>query len=1015
MDQRRNARGGGGGRDITEKTHLPVASSGTIPTCESPGVIRPGIEPGQRRTSTPETSLIKIILKTDDISQKQGTEFRDVSQILSYRLLDVNVGTAHLSKRNLHGEVGNSCMTIPAPDNYGQRKISSNPGHLFTKQGASLNFCTGPSSLLVFEIEKFYYPMACCKHYTGVAAHHPGTCGDTPVFISTVSRRLAQSGICRRGVLYAYHYDLSIAEHMRPSAGNSRVSDWMEKSTVFIVEHSIATARCVFVLGRGGGFLRFPHLAGGDKRNLDGATTRPGVTSTKMVSNKQTAPSQITFSEVGEPVNLSQPIFQRVEVSEKTSFQDVSTTNDIVEKNAMVNEALAACTSKVIDIINRKNGVILFIINEPHSSETLSDVYAYFGKKLRTSAIILDVDMYPKWEEMFPKEISFSGKIPRVVGIVFIAARFSDTFWQNLRMIKTLPFWDPQTQFVLVLTSVTSHLSMARTWEEFRIVNFLVISQCVGYKEDGCKQKAICTYAYDQFGDVTSVMQFDTKVSMKNLLRNKLRDIKGRKFTVFVTSTRNDWASNQVKKRIYQNFEEKPIRTFVAKNNGTLVVCTNMSCAGQNYIDVFGSLIFKHKSNQLTSTFPITQTCVTFIVPKSERMPQYMNIILPFRTGTWLMCFVTVPILALLWKSFHMPQESTALLEVIRLALSGATAVSVTRHHHRILLSCYLILSLIMMNAYTGSLSSYLNIPHYYPDINTLEELLHFCQTIYVEFGNGEYSTLNLLDELDLEDPLIQKFISLFKLTDDNKLVMHDISQHKNVCLMTASEVARIAGQDGDLYDDGYPLFHVMNVCPLLIQVVYQFSDVSPYTDIMDRHMQKLFESGILFKWRDDDVWTSKLHSKGVGTEICLKPIDMSHVSTSFCLLCGGLLILLRSQQEALRRELSQAPERGIQGDMRAESQGREREASPGRRGTIRVHENGNAEPRVFVGSRAANFLAMRVLDHGRSNETSRYKRESVSLSFDNAFLKENFNCLVFGNPDICILGANIMYVRMLP
>ncbi|KAJ8866343.1 hypothetical protein PR048_032186 [Dryococelus australis] len=33
-------------REIPEKTHRPVALSGTIPTCENPGIAQPGIEPG---------------------------------------------------------------------------------------------------------------------------------------------------------------------------------------------------------------------------------------------------------------------------------------------------------------------------------------------------------------------------------------------------------------------------------------------------------------------------------------------------------------------------------------------------------------------------------------------------------------------------------------------------------------------------------------------------------------------------------------------------------------------------------------------------------------------------------------------------------------------------------------------------------------------------------------------------------------------------------------------------------
>ncbi|KAJ8877331.1 hypothetical protein PR048_021785 [Dryococelus australis] len=39
-------RKGGRKREIPEKTHRLTSSSSTIPTCENPGVTRPGIEPG---------------------------------------------------------------------------------------------------------------------------------------------------------------------------------------------------------------------------------------------------------------------------------------------------------------------------------------------------------------------------------------------------------------------------------------------------------------------------------------------------------------------------------------------------------------------------------------------------------------------------------------------------------------------------------------------------------------------------------------------------------------------------------------------------------------------------------------------------------------------------------------------------------------------------------------------------------------------------------------------------------
>ncbi|KAJ8866211.1 hypothetical protein PR048_032054 [Dryococelus australis] len=52
MEQRWNARAGGNGRSL-RKSHIPAASSGTIPTSKNPGVTPPGIEPGSPCRKTP--------------------------------------------------------------------------------------------------------------------------------------------------------------------------------------------------------------------------------------------------------------------------------------------------------------------------------------------------------------------------------------------------------------------------------------------------------------------------------------------------------------------------------------------------------------------------------------------------------------------------------------------------------------------------------------------------------------------------------------------------------------------------------------------------------------------------------------------------------------------------------------------------------------------------------------------------------------------------------------------------
>ncbi|KAJ8877901.1 hypothetical protein PR048_022360 [Dryococelus australis] len=254
---------------------------------------------------------------------------------------------------------------------------------------------------------------------------------------------------------------------------------------------------------------------------------------------------------------------------------------------------------------------------------------------------------------------------------------------------------------------------------------------------------------HDHF-DSMSLTHFDTEGSIKSVLHNKLADLKGFEFAVFVTSTRNDWASSQEAKRRMSNYEENPIRTFVAKIIATVKVCTNRNCLGHRYVDIYSFLYFKHSLNQRCLAFPVTQTCLKFVVPKLERMPQYLNIILPFRKETCLLYFVGIPAC---YGCIDVTSRICCCDGSDQSRLSGSITVSVfiaiTEYY------CPLV-----MNAYTSSLTSYLTTPRYHPDSNTLEELRSFGRTIFGVPADEENSVDYFFSDSDTDNPLIQ--ISLF-------------------------------------------------------------------------------------------------------------------------------------------------------------------------------------------------------------------------------------------------------------
>ncbi|KAJ8878202.1 hypothetical protein PR048_022670 [Dryococelus australis] len=78
-------------REMPEKIRRPAASSGTIPTCENPGVARPGIEPGSpwreasRLTAQPPWLRVQTRRHTPDINQGGTLRGRDMEGVRGER------------------------------------------------------------------------------------------------------------------------------------------------------------------------------------------------------------------------------------------------------------------------------------------------------------------------------------------------------------------------------------------------------------------------------------------------------------------------------------------------------------------------------------------------------------------------------------------------------------------------------------------------------------------------------------------------------------------------------------------------------------------------------------------------------------------------------------------------------------------------------------------------------------------------------------------------------------------
>ncbi|KAJ8868337.1 hypothetical protein PR048_029853 [Dryococelus australis] len=92
---------GMGKRDIPEKTRRPEASSGTIPTCENPGLTQPRIEPGSSRNTTAAIEFSREVDKTCMPHSRYGVLSRSGQDVLPhsrYRVLSRSGQDVHATQ-----------------------------------------------------------------------------------------------------------------------------------------------------------------------------------------------------------------------------------------------------------------------------------------------------------------------------------------------------------------------------------------------------------------------------------------------------------------------------------------------------------------------------------------------------------------------------------------------------------------------------------------------------------------------------------------------------------------------------------------------------------------------------------------------------------------------------------------------------------------------------------------------------------------------------------------------------
>lgn len=299
-----------------------------------------------------------------------------------------------------------------------------------------------------------------------------------------------------------------------------------------------------------------------------------------------------------------------------------------------------------------------------------------------------------------------------------------------------------------------------------------------------------------------------------------------------------------------------------------------------NRVDLSANSRFyeQFESDKIEVTDFITAVYLCFIVPKSERIPQWMEIFTCFSFITWILIVATLMLLSLAWfliqkAEFHIksckhrdPNLCLSLYSVVFLIQKNF----LSSFSGRILLFAGLCLNIILTAIFQGSLATSFSIISFYPDVDSLDALLKsnlLISTTLNIFNNETSPTLTALGE--------KKTSVIYKSSLDRA------AYYKDVCAIERKIDAELLLKTQYIDKDGFPLLHIVNGCPIYIPLVYIVPKGSPFLPAFNTILGRFKEAGLTEKWYKDYIDIHLMEST-YRNEKNLTIQDSTYASVSF-------------------------------------------------------------------------------------------------------------------------------------
>lgn len=435
---------------------------------------------------------------------------------------------------------------------------------------------------------------------------------------------------------------------------------------------------------------------------------------------------------------------------------------------------------------------------------------------------------------------------------------------------------------------------LARFWKEFGIVNVCIHVPC------SCQSNEI--YQYHPFYkrinviNTTQVEKTPTvlTVSLKNLHQYPIKvSMFERKPTAIKAENDAILKSFPQSKAVYGGVDGCIIHTLSKVlnftpiyegtdyfqygrilDNGTAVgslgdvVYRRVQIAGNGrFVEDYGTTAFEFLT-------PYQNDYICFVVPKSQKIPQWVMLFHCFSPVAWLALIGAFTIATLTWKALRGQP-----LQFYAIFVSTPTNLTVQKRQKLFLFFCMLY-NLIVMGIFQGSLTTSFSTISYYPDVTSLEGL--------VATGLAISSNVDVWKD---DNSSVAAILKSRQRPTNGERAIQRAALLKDVAAVERRSDANYYIKEQFLDDNGLPLVHIVEECATAHFISFIVPAGSPFLRNFNGVIKMLNEGGFSKKWYED-MTGSVVYG---GTAPALRTIDnkkalgLHDVQTVFYILVLGL------------------------------------------------------------------------------------------------------------------------------